>query len=86
MNCTFFKQLFSQVTRMADSSALSSTRELLGRAIQTGGGTTGHSSVEDSIATLDLVRWFILNNNQGPKKAATQTSSVGSSVQKSTTR
>ncbi|KAI5124909.1 hypothetical protein M0805_007337 [Coniferiporia weirii] len=40
------------------------SRELLGRAIQVGGGTSGHSSVEDSIATLDLVRWFVLNGSQ----------------------
>ncbi|KAH8105875.1 Rexo1 protein [Cristinia sonorae] len=39
-------------------------KEHLGKTIQTGGGTTGHSSVEDSIATLDLVRWHVLN---GPK-------------------
>ncbi|KAH7921815.1 ribonuclease H-like protein [Leucogyrophana mollusca] len=36
-------------------------KEHLGLAIQTGGGTVGHSSVEDSIATLDLVRWYVLN-------------------------
>ncbi|KAL4241936.1 REXO1/REXO3 family protein [Abortiporus biennis] len=39
-------------------------KEHLGKTIQRGGGTVGHSSVEDSIATLDLVRWRILN---GPK-------------------
>jgi hypothetical protein len=26
-----------------------------------GGSTVGHSSVEDSVATLDLVRIFVLN-------------------------
>ncbi|KIK92710.1 hypothetical protein PAXRUDRAFT_146696 [Paxillus rubicundulus Ve08.2h10] len=36
-------------------------KEHLGISIQTGDGSTGHSSVEDSIATLDLVRWYILN-------------------------
>lgn len=36
-------------------------KEHLGTAIQTGDGLSGHSSVEDSIATLDLVRWYILN-------------------------
>ena len=40
-------------------------REHLGTIIQTGGGTVGHSSVEDSVATLDLVRWYVLN---GPKR------------------
>ncbi|KAJ3488366.1 hypothetical protein NLI96_g2903 [Meripilus lineatus] len=39
-------------------------KEHLGKTIQRGGGTVGHSSVEDSIATLDLVRWRVLN---GPK-------------------
>ncbi|TFL05888.1 ribonuclease H-like protein [Pterulicium gracile] len=34
-------------------------KEHLGMTIQTGGATEGHSSVEDSKATLDLVRWFI---------------------------
>ncbi|THH32887.1 hypothetical protein EUX98_g1291 [Antrodiella citrinella] len=42
-------------------------KEHLGKVIQAGGGTTGHSSVEDSIATLDLVRWHILH---GPKPKA----------------
>ncbi|KAF9247301.1 ribonuclease H-like protein [Melanogaster broomeanus] len=36
-------------------------KEHLGISIQTGGGSTGHSSVEDSVATLNLVRWYILN-------------------------
>ncbi|KAI9574727.1 ribonuclease H-like protein [Boletus coccyginus] len=36
-------------------------KEHLGISIQIGSGSTGHSSVEDSIATLDLVRWHILN-------------------------
>lgn len=36
-------------------------REHLDRVIQMGGSAVGHSSVEDSVATLDLVRQFILN-------------------------
>ncbi|KAG6336843.1 hypothetical protein ID866_2239 [Astraeus odoratus] len=36
-------------------------KEHLGIEIQTGDGTSGHSSVEDSVATLDLVRWYVLN-------------------------
>jgi len=36
-------------------------KEHLGLTIQTGGGSVGHSSVEDSIATLDLVRHYVLN-------------------------
>jgi len=39
-------------------------REHLGIMIQTGGATEGHSSVEDSRATLDLVRWWILNKKR----------------------
>ncbi|KAF8529142.1 Rexo1 protein [Hysterangium stoloniferum] len=35
--------------------------EKLQKMIQSGGGKTGHSSVEDAIATLDLVRWWIAN-------------------------
>lgn len=45
-------------------------KERLGRSIQTGGATEGHSSVEDSVATLDLVRWYVLNNPQPPGKTA----------------
>ncbi|KAF9226555.1 ribonuclease H-like protein [Gyrodon lividus] len=40
-------------------------KEHLGVSIQTGDGSTGHSSVEDSVATLDLVRWYILNKVKG---------------------
>ncbi|KAH8830486.1 ribonuclease H-like protein [Flagelloscypha sp. PMI_526] len=39
-------------------------RQHLGIAIQAGGGTKGHSSVEDSIATLDLLRWHILEKQK----------------------
>ncbi|KAJ6539436.1 ribonuclease H-like domain-containing protein [Mycena capillaripes] len=42
-------------------------REHLGIMIQSGGGSVGHSSVEDSIATLDLVKWHILNRPPKPK-------------------
>ncbi|KAI0268254.1 hypothetical protein BC834DRAFT_923325 [Gloeopeniophorella convolvens] len=42
------------------------SREFLGRGIQTGGPTVGHSSVEDSVATLDLVKWFVLNKKSKP--------------------
>ncbi|KAJ6515799.1 Rexo1 protein [Mycena sanguinolenta] len=42
-------------------------REHLGITIQSGGGSVGHSSVEDSIATLDLVRWLIVNRPPKPK-------------------
>ncbi|KAJ7068361.1 ribonuclease H-like domain-containing protein [Mycena amicta] len=36
-------------------------REHLGLTIQSGGGSVGHSSLEDAIATLDLVKWYIVN-------------------------
>ncbi|KAH8113273.1 ribonuclease H-like domain-containing protein [Phellopilus nigrolimitatus] len=49
------------------------SRELLGRVIQTGSGTSGHSSVEDSVATLDLVRWFILNRTSAKKPVPSTT-------------
>lgn len=40
------------------------TKEHLGRAIQLGGasGSAGHSSVEDSVATLDLVKFYVLKH------------------------
>ncbi|KAI9467018.1 hypothetical protein BJY52DRAFT_1235906 [Lactarius psammicola] len=40
------------------------TKEHLTRHIQ--GDSRGHSSVEDSVATLDLVKWFILNKKKKP--------------------
>ncbi|CAL1700748.1 unnamed protein product [Somion occarium] len=43
-------------------------KEHLQRTIQSGGATVGHSSVEDSVATLDLVRYYMLNK---PKIAST---------------
>ncbi|KAJ7507912.1 Rexo1 protein [Mycena galericulata] len=46
-------------------------REHLGITIQSGGGTVGHSSVEDSVATLDLVKWHILNRPPKPKRPPT---------------
>lgn len=41
------------------------------------GGAAGHSSVEDSIATLNLVRWHVLNapKRQAPKQKAIEASS-----------
>lgn len=42
------------------------TKEFLGRLIQQGGGSKGHSSVEDSVASLDLVRWFVLKEKTKP--------------------
>lgn len=47
----------------------------LGQTIQAGGGTVGHSSVEDSIATLDLVRWHVLH---GPKPQPKESNSSSS--------
>ena len=42
-------------------------KEHLGRAIQTGGANVGHSSLEDSIATLDLVKWHVINKPPPPR-------------------
>ncbi|PPQ68000.1 hypothetical protein CVT26_007363 [Gymnopilus dilepis] len=39
-------------------------REKLGKMIQMGDATQGHSSLEDAISTLDLVRWYILNKQK----------------------
>lgn len=43
-------------------------KEHLGQMIQRGGADIGHSSVEDSIATLNLVRWYVLNKSTVPSK------------------
>jgi hypothetical protein len=42
------------------------TKEFLSRSIQQGGGSKGHSSVEDSVASLDLVKWFVVNKKTKP--------------------
>ncbi|KAJ6485148.1 ribonuclease H-like domain-containing protein [Mycena vitilis] len=55
-------------------------REHLGIMIQTGGGSVGHSSVEDSIATLDLVKWHILNRPPKLKVVDKTESSASSSA------
>lgn len=39
-------------------------KEHLGKLIQAGGAAVGHSSVEDSKATLDLVRFFVMNERK----------------------
>ncbi|KAI0068640.1 ribonuclease H-like protein [Artomyces pyxidatus] len=54
------------------------TKEYLSRSIQTGGGTVGHSSVEDSVATLDLVKWFVLNRKTKPTMVGIGPKDVGS--------
>jgi RNA exonuclease 1 len=51
-------------------------KEHLGTLIQTA-GAAGHSSVEDSVATLDLVRWYVLNK---PKAKQVQPGSTASSI------
>ncbi|KAJ7179048.1 ribonuclease H-like domain-containing protein [Mycena filopes] len=56
-------------------------REHLGLTIQTGGGTVGHSSVEDSIATLDLVKWHLLNRPKPkPRESDVVVGSTSSTV------
>jgi RNA exonuclease 1 len=46
--------------------------------IQQGGGSKGHSSVEDSVASLDLVKWFVLNKKTKPTIATVGASGSGS--------
>lgn len=53
-----------------------SVKEHLGQTIQAGGGTVGHSSVEDSVATLDLVRWHVLNRPPPQTKPTTSTAAT----------
>ncbi|KAF7793647.1 hypothetical protein EIP86_004762 [Pleurotus ostreatoroseus] len=50
----------------------------LGKTIQEGGGSVGHSSVEDSVATLDLVRWHLLHHPTPPPKPKPPIPSDGS--------
>jgi RNA exonuclease 1 len=45
------------------------TKQFLSRSIQEG-GSLGHSSIEDSVAALDLVKWFVLNKQEKPKTSA----------------
>jgi len=53
------------------------TKEHLSRVIQQGGGSKGHSSVEDSVASLDLVKWFVLNKKTKPTIATVGASGGG---------
>ncbi|THH19866.1 hypothetical protein EW146_g1402 [Bondarzewia mesenterica] len=59
---------------------IGSTKEHLGRTIQVGGGTSGHSSVEDSVATLDLVKWFVHNKKTKPNPLTAPPSTTGTST------
>ncbi|KAF8591528.1 hypothetical protein K439DRAFT_904379 [Ramaria rubella] len=51
----------------------------LQKMIQTGGGKTGHSSVEDAAATLDLVRWWIVNEKVTRSTSTAKGAAAGSS-------
>ena len=48
-----------------------SVREHLGTVIQAGGAEVGHSSVEDAVATMNLVKWYVL------EKSKTNASTLG---------
>ncbi|PPQ77431.1 hypothetical protein CVT25_011013 [Psilocybe cyanescens] len=48
-------------------------REKLGRSIQMGDANEGHSSLEDASATLDLVRWYILNKQKSAVQSGVTT-------------
>ncbi|KIK68048.1 hypothetical protein GYMLUDRAFT_36869 [Collybiopsis luxurians FD-317 M1] len=53
-------------------------REHLNLTIQVGGGSTGHSSLEDAIATLDLVRLYLINSRKLSKGAVLPTPAIPS--------
>ena len=55
-----------------------SVKEHLGKLIQAGGAAVGHSSVEDSISTLDLVRFFVMNERKGKPSTAAVAAPVAS--------
>ncbi|KAF9569297.1 hypothetical protein CPC08DRAFT_677931 [Agrocybe pediades] len=48
-------------------------REKLGKMIQMGDATEGHSSVEDASSTLDLLRWYILNKQKSAVQSGAAT-------------
>ncbi|KAJ3799102.1 Rexo1 protein [Lentinula aff. detonsa] len=60
-------------------------REHLNLKIQEGGGSTGHSSLEDAIATLDLVRLYLVNSKKSLKRASSTPSASGSTTSSTTT-
>ncbi|KAF5390620.1 hypothetical protein D9757_002712 [Collybiopsis confluens] len=51
-------------------------REHLNLTIQDGDGSSGHSSLEDAIASLDLVRLYLVNNANKSKELSTASSSL----------
>ncbi|KAJ4481644.1 Rexo1 protein [Lentinula edodes] len=62
-------------------------REHLNSTIQEGGGSSGHSSLEDAIATLDLVRLYLINDRKLSKGASSSSStSVSATTSTSTVR
>ncbi|KAI0638158.1 ribonuclease H-like protein [Trametes polyzona] len=55
-------------------------KEYLGQTIQAA-GAAGHSSIEDSVATLDLVRWHVINGRKPePKPVSSMTPSSSTST------
>ncbi|KAI0774244.1 ribonuclease H-like protein [Fomes fomentarius] len=52
------------------------TKEHLGKTIQSA-GAAGHSSIEDSVATLDLVRWHVINGPKPKPKPVSTPTTVG---------
>ncbi|RXW15936.1 hypothetical protein EST38_g9918 [Candolleomyces aberdarensis] len=61
------EKVFDEFIRMDDGVHVI-VKEKLGKVIQVGTAdvSVGHSSLEDAIATLDLVRWHILNERKPP--------------------
>ncbi|KZT36848.1 hypothetical protein SISSUDRAFT_1049379 [Sistotremastrum suecicum HHB10207 ss-3] len=54
--------------------------EKLGQSIQAGGGTSGHSSLEDARATLDLVRWYLANTKTARLPVSQSSSNTNGTV------
>ncbi|CAG8731366.1 2548_t:CDS:2, partial [Acaulospora colombiana] len=54
------KVVFDELVR-PDEGVSIMAQEFLGRSIQTGGEIAGHSSAEDALATLDLVKYYVQN-------------------------
>jgi RNA exonuclease 1 len=52
-------------------------KEHISRPFREGDASRGHSSVEDSVAALDLVKWFVLNKKTKPAFKLAPVSSGG---------
>ena len=55
-------------------------KEHFSRPFREGDASRGHSSVEDSVAALDLVKWFVLNKKTKPALVPVSSSGGGGSA------